>query len=123
MKAFLILINIFFLLGSCGQTKESKLSVEKPIEIISDDIIYSFVNEALPQNMIYSCCDNIIDKKSLILTNRDSILLSKIDTIFSQKDKQFIRAQYLLGNTFVWKSKLLNNNNIKLETTINHDIL
>ena len=99
-----------------------KLPNEKHSDVISEEFIYNFVNDALSQNDIYKLCDNIIDIKTFIVTNGDSILISKIDTIFSQKDKNFIREQYLRGNKFVWENKLTNKKIIKVDTTINNEI-
>ena len=121
MKIIFYIFTIFYLFASCSEKEEMKLSNEKQVQIISDEFIYSFVNDALSKNNIYKFCDNIIDRKTFIATNGDSILISKIDTIFSQKDKKFISEQYLRGNKFVWKNKLTNKKIIKVDTNINNE--
>ena len=121
MKFILYIFTIFYVFAGCSEKKEMKLSNEKQSGIVSDEFIYSFVNDALAQNDIYKYCENIIDIKTFIATNGDSTLISKIDTIFSQEDKTFIGEQYLRGNKFVWKNKLRNKKIIKVDTTINNE--
>ncbi|ESU21248.1 hypothetical protein FCR2A7T_06750 [Flavobacterium cauense R2A-7] len=124
-----ISIILILLITSCNNLRKND-NIEKtdnePIqkkyqEIIPNKLVYEFINNVLlKENKIYQSCENLLNKNYFIDIKGDSTLISKIDTLFSKEDKDFIKAQYLNANNFVLDPKLIKEKKlIKLDTTIN----
>lgn len=117
------LIIFLLVLISCNK-KSSNLEFQNQTKIengISDKLIYDFVNEILSQNGTSEFCKNVIDRKTFVIRNGDSIFIEKIKSEFKKGDLEFMRTQYMNGNKFIWKNKLKNREIIKLDTTINNN--
>ena len=118
MKPFIIFFLIFTIFTSCSKKTVEETSKKTELKV-SEEFIYNFVNQVLLQNGNAKFCENIIDRRSFVDYKGDSVLLTKIDTIFPKKDFVFAKEQYLRGNKFIWKNKLKGKTIIKLDTTIN----
>lgn len=104
---------------SCQKDAEKSIKNGR-IPKVSEKEIYAFANSIVNENGIAKYCENVLDRKTMIATNGDSLFLAKIDTIFDKKDLEFIREQYLEGNKFVWKKDLLNKEIINLDSAKNY---
>gem|GEM_PF-1673510 len=112
----LLIISCIKKTGIVNEQNQTKIENE-----ISEKLIYNFTNEILSQNGTSEFCKNIIDRKTLIAINGDSIFIEKIKSEFKKNDLDFMRNQYKYGNKFIWRNKLKNRKLIKLDTTINNE--
>ncbi|WP_131450913.1 hypothetical protein [Chryseobacterium sp. FH1] len=118
------LVIFLLLLISCNKKSEN-LNHQNQSKIeneVSEKIVYDFVNEILSQNETSEFCKNVIDRKTFIAINGDSIFIEKFKNEFNENDLEFMRNQYLSANKFIWKNELKNRQILKLDTTINNDI-
>src|SRR5690606_14391372 len=122
-SSFLQTVISLLLIISCNKKTEiAKEQNQTKIENeISEKLIYNFTNEILSQNGTSEFCKNIIDRKTFIATNGDSIFIEKIKSEFKKNDLDFMQNQYKDGNKFIWKNELKNRQLIKLDTTINNE--
>jgi hypothetical protein len=124
-KLYILKSLIFLLLLISCNKKLENLNHQNKFELeneVSEKIIYDFVNEILSQNVTSEFCKKVIDRKTFIAINGDSIFNEKFKNEFNESDLGFMRKQYLLANKFTWNNKLKNRQIIKLDTTINNDI-
>lgn len=117
MKRFRIFLLISTIFIGCSKKNVQETPRNSGLHV-SESLIYDFVNQILPQNGSSQFCENIIDRKSFVDYKGDSVLLTKIDTIFPKKDFIFAKEQYLKGDKFIWKNKLKGKKIVKLDTTI-----
>jgi hypothetical protein len=122
------LIAIFSILVlSCKKEVEDKAKKsetelpEKYQELVDNETIYGLINsEALSENRIFNYCKNILNRKTAYYIGQDTVLLKKIDTLFSQKDREFISKQYKNSINFILNPKLLKHKKIiEYDTTSN----
>jgi len=118
MRQFVIFLLFISTFTSCSKKPVEEIPKKSEMQI-SEDFIYDFVNQILPHNENSEFCKNVIDRRSFVEYNDDSILMKKIDTIFSKNDLIFAKKQYLKGDNFIWKNKLKGVKIIKLDTTVN----
>jgi hypothetical protein len=61
----------------------------------------------------------LLNRKTAYYIGSDTILLKKVDTLFSQKDKEFISKQYRNGINFILNQKFLKQKKvIEYDTTM-----
>jgi hypothetical protein len=122
-----VLIAIFsILLLSCKkeiEDKTKKHETELPEiyeELVDDKSIYELINsDVLKENKIFKHCENVLNRKTVYYIGSDTILLKKVDTLFSQKDKEFISKQYRNGINFILNQKFLKQKKvIEYDTTM-----
>lgn len=96
----LFLVSIF----SCSKSNK-KLSIEKNTPFSLDTIaIYNFINDViLDKNHSYNYCDTILNRKAYIIENEDFEFLNEIKNELSEADIESMKAQYKLGNTFIFE--------------------
>lgn len=123
----LFLIAIFSILFfSCKKDVESKIKKnqidlpEKYQELVDNETIYGLINsEALNENKIYKFCENVLNRKTAYYIGQDTVLLKKVDTLFSQKDKEFISKQYRNSINFILEQNLLKHKKVvEYDTTM-----
>lgn len=125
MKTSILQITFFLLLIISCSKKSENINQQKQTKVkneISEKLIYDFTNEILSKNGTSEFCKNVIDRKTFIATNGDSIFIEKIKSEFKKNDLDFMRNQYKYGNKFIWKKDLKHRQRIKLDTTINNKI-
>jgi len=114
MKNLFLIALFSTLFFSCKKDVESKIKKnetdlpEKYQELVDNETIYGLINsEALNENKIYKFCENVLNRKTAYHIGQDTVLLKKVDTLFSQKDKEFISKQYKNSINFILNQKLL----------------
>lgn len=120
-KYLLIFLSILTL--SCNEKIDNidKQAAEKPRLIVNKNIIYEFLNYNLSsENPLFEHCETILSQNPLpILTERDSLALLKMNTIFSKDDIQYIFRQSEFSKHFRIEKKYLKNKKvIELDTAI-----
>jgi hypothetical protein len=126
MKINLLVPILLILVFGCKKNIEKETS-EKKIEtqekykaLVDNQTIYGLINsEALNENDVFKFCENIINRGTIFHIGYDTILLKKVDTLFSQKDKIFISKQYRNGIHFVLEQKLLKHKKVVEYDTTN----
>lgn len=126
MKNIFLIALFSILLISCKKQTENKVETkksdihEKYQNLVDNQTVYGLINcEALNENKIFKSCENVLNRETTFCSNCDSLLLEKIDTLFSKKDKEFIVKQYKNSIHFILDQKLLKHKNIiEYDTTM-----
>jgi hypothetical protein len=126
MKKHLLIPIFLLLLISCKKNIENKVEIkknhrtEKYQTFVDNQTIYGLINsEALNENDVFKFCNNVLNRKTTFYIGYDTILLKKVDTLFSQEDKKFISKQYRNGIHFILEQKLLKHKNVvEYDTTM-----
>ncbi len=126
MKNYFLIAIFSILLLSCKkeiENKTKKHETELPEiyqELVDDKAIYELINsDGLRENKIFKHCENLLNRKTAYYIGSDTILLKKVDTLFSQKDKEFISKQYRNGINFILNQKFLKQKKvIEYDTTM-----
>lgn len=126
MKNFFLIAIFSILFFSCKKDVESKIKKnetdlpEKYQELVDNETIYGLINsEALNENKIYKFCENVLNRKTAYYIGQDTVLLKKVDTLFSQKDKEFISKQYRNSINFILEQNLLKDKKVvEYDTTM-----
>ncbi|PZO26729.1 MAG: hypothetical protein DCF13_13285 [Flavobacteriaceae bacterium] len=127
MKNYFLIAIFSILLFSCKKSVESKIKkneTDLPVkyqELVDNETIYGLINsEVLRENKIFNFCENVLNRKTAYYIGEDTVLLKKVDTLFSQKDKEFISKQYRNSISFILNPKLLKHKKIiEYDTTSN----
>jgi len=126
MNKYPLIAILLVVLFSCkkdienkAERKKNNLS-EKYQALVDNKTIYGLINsEELNENNILKFCGNVLNRKTTFYIGYDTILLKKIDTLFSQKDKDFISKQYKNSVHFILDEKLLKDKKvIEYDTTM-----
>ena len=122
-KKWFFIALTFLVSFSCKKEIQPE-NVEKSVpeiqkEMVSDSIVYDFVNNTLlVENEIYKECENLFDRKPEVILNEDFTWLEKLDSVFTKQDIEFIKNQYLNEQNLIWdKNKLKGKNVIDFTTT------
>jgi hypothetical protein len=126
MKKHLLIAIFSFLLFSCKKSIENKVEAKKSEvpkkyqTLVDSQIIYSLLNsDALTENKVFKNCENVLNRQTMFYIGYDSVLLKKVDTLFSVKDKEFISKQYRNGVRFILNQKFLKHKKvIEYDTTM-----
>lgn len=126
MKKHLLIATFLILFISCKKDIENKVEAkksnvpEKYQTLVDNKIIYSLLNsDAIIENKVFKNCENLLNRQTMFYIGYDSILLKKVDTLFSIKDKEFISKQYRNGIRFILEQKLLKHKKvIEYDTTM-----
>jgi hypothetical protein len=126
MKKHLLIPIFLLLLISCKKNIENKVEIkknhrtEKYQTFVDNQTIYGLINsEALIENDVFKFCNNVLNRKTIFYIGYDTILLKKVDTLFSQEDKKFISKQYRNGIHFILEQKQLKHKNVvEYDTTM-----
>jgi len=126
MKKHFLIPIFFILLISCRKDAENKVEVkksevpEKYQTLVDNQTIYGLINsDALTENKVFKNCENVLNRQTRYYIGYDSTLLKKVDTIFSEKDKEFMSKQYRNGVNFILNQKLLKRKKvIEFDTTM-----
>jgi hypothetical protein len=117
----LIFLSIFTI--ACNEKIDSKekKEAEKPQLLVNKKIIYEFLNYNLSsENSLFENCESILNQNPLpIFTERDSLALLKMNSIFSKDDIQYIFKQSKFSRQFRIEQKYIKNKKvIELDTSI-----
>ena len=127
MKKLLIFILLIFLSGCKNENNLEKENIKSETEdiyseIIDNKLVYAVINSALlnkDKKNIIKNCDAVLNRKTAVFINYDSIFIKKFDEIFNENDKKFILKQYKNGNRFVLNQSFVKNKKvIEIDTTI-----
>lgn len=121
MKNYFIILVVILLSGckkeKISQQKTTEVTViEKYSEIVDNKLVYEVINSALSGKVML--CDAVLDRKTAIFINYDSIFIRKFDTLFTESDKKFILKQYRNGHRFLLNQKFIKEKKvIQFDTT------
>ena len=126
MKKHFLIAIFSILLISCKKDVEIKIKKnetdlpEKYQELVDNENIYGLLNsEALRRNKIFNFCNNILNRKTVYYVGQNTVLLKKVDTLFSQKDKEFISKQYRNSIKFILNQRFLKHKRVvEFDTTM-----
>ncbi|WP_412464419.1 hypothetical protein [Flavobacterium mekongense] len=103
------------------KVEEKKSEVpEKYQTLVENQTIYSLLNsDALAENKVFKNCENVLNRQTMFYIGYDSVVLKKVDTLFTKKDKEFISKQYRNGVRFILDQKFLKHKKvIEYDTTM-----
>lgn len=93
----------FIILSSCNKKAEKSVqNLEKPKMLVDKKTVYEFLNYNLSsENYIFKNCKSVLNRDPLpYFSESDSIAITKMDSIFSRKDIDFIFKQSKFSKYF-----------------------
>jgi len=108
----LLICSLFLLSCNCkneGSIHKNDLNLpEKYLNLVDDKTIYDFINsESFNQNPVYAISEILICNPHRFELGGDCVILSLLDSLLTDKDRDFISKQYKNSINFNWNQKLI----------------